>query len=66
MITKTAAPPARQQSGPTRQAADSPRLFSTKNDLPAETRAQLVDLLNGRLADCIDLQTQCKQAHWNV
>jgi starvation-inducible DNA-binding protein len=23
-------------------------------------------LLNQRLADCIDLQTQCKQAHWNV
>ncbi|MGZ3174025.1 MAG: DNA starvation/stationary phase protection protein Dps, partial [Croceibacterium sp.] len=21
---------------------------------------------NRRLADCIDLQTQCKQAHWNV
>jgi starvation-inducible DNA-binding protein len=25
-----------------------------------------VTLLNQRLADCIDLQTQCKQAHWNV
>lgn len=23
-------------------------------------------LLNRRLADAIDLQTQCKQAHWNV
>jgi starvation-inducible DNA-binding protein len=23
-------------------------------------------MLNQRLADCIDLQTQCKQAHWNV
>jgi starvation-inducible DNA-binding protein len=23
-------------------------------------------LLNARLADCIDLQTQVKQAHWNV
>jgi len=22
--------------------------------------------MNARLADCIDLQTQCKQAHWNV
>jgi starvation-inducible DNA-binding protein len=66
MITKTAAPPARQQSGRPRQQADTARLFSTKNDLPAETRAQLADLLNSRLADCIDLQTQCKQAHWNV
>jgi starvation-inducible DNA-binding protein len=34
--------------------------------MPAQTRARLVDLLNARLADCIDLQTQCKQAHWNV
>jgi starvation-inducible DNA-binding protein len=66
MITKTAAPPSRQQSGRSRQEAATPRLFSTKNDLPAETRAKLVTLLNGRLADCIDLQTQCKQAHWNV
>ena len=66
MITKTAAPPARQQSVRSRQEAATPRLFPTKNDLPAETRAKLVDLLNGRLADCIDLQTQCKQAHWNV
>ena len=66
MISKTAAPPARQQSGRPRHQADTPRLFSTKNDLPAETRAQLVNVLNGRLADCIDLQTQCKQAHWNV
>lgn len=65
MISKTAAPPARQGAHARRQL-ETPRLFSTKNDLPAETRAQLVDLLNRRLADCIDLQTQCKQAHWNV
>jgi starvation-inducible DNA-binding protein len=29
-------------------------------------RAEVIGLLNQRLADCIDLQTQCKQAHWNV
>jgi len=40
--------------------------MKTKNDLPAETRSEVVSLLNQRLADCIDLQTQCKQAHWNV
>ena len=66
MISKTATPPSRPHTGRPRQEADTPRLFSTKNDLPAQTRAQLVTLLNGRLADCIDLQTQCKQAHWNV
>jgi starvation-inducible DNA-binding protein len=41
-------------------------LFETKNDLPEAARAKLINLLNARLADSIDLQTQCKQAHWNV
>ncbi len=41
-------------------------MFKTKNDLPETTRVQAVELLNARLADCIDLQTQTKQAHWNV
>ncbi len=45
---------------------DRPRLYRTKNDLPEETRVEAITLLNQRLADCIDLQTQCKQAHWNV
>ncbi len=30
------------------------------------TRAKVVDLLDARLADAADLQTQLKQAHWNV
>ena len=42
------------------------RLSSTKNDLPQASRVQVIELLNQRLADSIDLQTQCKQAHWNV
>jgi hypothetical protein len=41
-------------------------MFKTKNDLSEGTRAKVVELLNARLADCIDLQTQTKQAHWNV
>lgn len=41
-------------------------MFKTKNDLPEITRAKSVELLNALLADCIDLQTQTKQAHWNV
>jgi starvation-inducible DNA-binding protein len=40
--------------------------METKNDLPEATRAKIVELLNARLADCKDLQTQAKQAHWNV
>src|SRR3989449_5206115 len=44
----------------------TPRLYPTKNDLPEASRAEAVALLNQRLADCIDLQAQCKQAHWNV
>jgi starvation-inducible DNA-binding protein len=41
-------------------------LRSTKNDLPETSRVEVTRLLNARLADCIDLQTMCKQAHWNV
>src|SRR2546428_2210867 len=44
----------------------TPRLYPTKNDLPEASRLEAIGLLNQRLADCIDLQTQCKQAHWNV
>lgn len=40
--------------------------YETSNDLPERVRAQVIDLLNQRLADAIDLQTQAKQAHWNV
>jgi starvation-inducible DNA-binding protein len=41
-------------------------MFKTKNDLSEATRVKAVELLNARLADCIDLQTQTKHAHWNV
>ena len=44
----------------------STRLYTTKNDLPEAARTEAISLLNQRLADCIDLQTQSKQAHWNV
>jgi starvation-inducible DNA-binding protein len=42
------------------------KTFSTQNDLPAETRKKMVDLLNRQLADTFDLFSQTKQAHWNV
>src|SRR5262249_28886732 len=41
-------------------------MFKTKNDLSEGIRVKVAVLLNARLADCIDLQTQAKQAHWNV
>src|SRR5580765_6153692 len=41
-------------------------IYETENDLPKDKRAELIGLLNQRLADIIDLQTQIKQAHWNV
>ncbi|MEM1029919.1 MAG: DNA starvation/stationary phase protection protein Dps [Myxococcota bacterium] len=40
--------------------------YPTKIDLPADTRARMVDLLNQNLALAIDLSLQAKQAHWNV
>src|SRR2546426_3939680 len=41
-------------------------MYPTKNDLPETTRRKMIELCNARLADAIDLQTQTKQAHWNV
>ena len=41
-------------------------MFPTKNDLPEATRTATIETLNLRLADAIALQTQAKQAHWNV
>ncbi len=42
------------------------RLFETRHDLDAETRASVVENLNRSLADTTDLMTQVKHAHWNV
>ena len=50
----------------TERQTTASKLYETKNDLPESTRREVVDLLNARLADCIDLEGQCKQAHWNV
>src|SRR4030095_11110271 len=41
-------------------------MYQTKNDLLAQTRADVIEILNARLADSIDLMHQAKQAHWNV
>jgi starvation-inducible DNA-binding protein len=42
------------------------RTFRTSIDLSPDTRAGAIALLNARLADCFDLYSQLKQAHWNV
>ncbi len=41
-------------------------MHDTRNDLSADTRGQVIRLLNARLADAIDLGLQTKHAHWNV
>lgn len=41
-------------------------MHDTRNDLPTKTRAKVIELLNARLADALDLEAQSKQAHWNV
>jgi starvation-inducible DNA-binding protein len=45
---------------------DTDAFYPTKNDLPESTRVEVASLFNAWLADAIDLQAQCKQAHWNV
>ncbi len=41
-------------------------MHNTKNDLAKGKREKVIEQLNARLADAIDLKTQAKQAHWNV
>jgi len=46
--------------------AEANRMYETENDLPEKRRVKLNALMNERLASAVDLQTQLKQAHWNV
>jgi starvation-inducible DNA-binding protein len=41
-------------------------MYPTKNNLSEQNRTRMIELLNARLADATDLQSQLKQAHWNV
>jgi len=45
---------------------NKPKMHKTSIDLDAETRQQVVALLNQQLADTFDLYSHTKQAHWNV
>jgi starvation-inducible DNA-binding protein len=38
----------------------------THNDVASNTKAVAIELLNARVADCIDLALITKQAHWNL
>ena len=46
--------------------ATAAKMYETENDITAKRRSELNSLLNQRLASAVDLQTQMKQAHWNV
>ena len=41
-------------------------MYETENDIAPNRRVELNVLMNQRLADAVDLQSQMKQAHWNV
>lgn len=41
-------------------------MYKTKIDLSEKTRRNVIAILNESLAEAIDLQSQIKQAHWNV
>lgn len=41
-------------------------LYPTRIDLSADTRLEVIKILNQTLAMSLDLKTQVKQAHWNV
>ena len=38
----------------------------TKNNLKSNVKSASIELLNARVADCIDLALLTKQAHWNL
>jgi starvation-inducible DNA-binding protein len=40
--------------------------YKTGINISEDVREKLIELLNARLADSLDLSTQTKQAHWNV
>ncbi|MGF1508016.1 MAG: DNA starvation/stationary phase protection protein Dps [Myxococcota bacterium] len=43
------------------------KLNQTKNrDLPESNRTRVIEALNARLSDTLDLVLQSKQAHWNL
>lgn len=50
----------------TKPAAATVRTYPSSVGVPQENRQAIIALLNARLADCADLRTQVKWAHWNL
>src|SRR5215468_6161467 len=48
------------------EGKEEAQMSQTKHDLPAQTRAEVIEILNARLADSIDLMPQATQAHGHV
>jgi starvation-inducible DNA-binding protein len=48
------------------KSTETPTMYETENDISLKRRVELNALINQRLADAVDIQTQLKQAHWNV
>ena len=46
--------------------ATQSKTFPTSVSLDESTRQEIIQLLNARLADTLDLKLQTKHAHWNV
>jgi starvation-inducible DNA-binding protein len=42
------------------------KLLPTKNDIPSNAKQAVIEMLNARVADTIDLALVTKQAHWNI
>ncbi len=42
------------------------KLRPTQNDLPSNSKTAIIEMLNARVADSIDLALATKQAHWNL
>lgn len=42
------------------------KLHKTRNNIPSNARSAVIETLNARLAESIDLALVTKQAHWNL
>lgn len=58
--------PARKSGPKVKSAEKDTGHIAFVSDLKSNTRAAMIDLLNARLADALDLKLAVKQAHWNI